>query len=115
MATPADRLVTTDDVITVEGIVGADASDVTVNGVVATLGVGSFSATVPLREGVNMVVAVGTKPNGKTGTTSIEVTRDVAAPVVRIDSPRDGFVSTSNVIAVTGLVNDIVNGPPTPS
>ena len=115
ITTPADRLVTTDDVITVEGIVGADASDVTVNGVVATLGVGSFSATVPLREGVNMVVAVGTKPNGKTGTTSIEVTRDVAAPVVRIDSPRDGFVSTSNVIAVTGLVNDIVNGPPTPS
>ncbi|MGH7340131.1 MAG: carboxypeptidase regulatory-like domain-containing protein, partial [Candidatus Rokuibacteriota bacterium] len=45
-----------------------------------------------------------------TGTDSIQITRDVIAPIVRIDSPRDGFVATSSHIAVTGLVNDIVPG-----
>ena len=32
------------------------------------------------------------------------------APIVRIDTPRDGFVSVNETIAVAGKVNDIVNG-----
>jgi hypothetical protein len=57
-----------------------------------------------------MLVALATSASGKTGTASVDVTRDIIAPIVRIDSPRDGFVSANNSIAVTGLVNDIVNG-----
>ena len=57
-----------------------------------------------------MLVAVAENANGKTGTDSVDVTRDIVAPIVRIDSPRDGFVSVVNTITVAGKVNDIVNG-----
>ncbi len=109
ITSPLDGLITKASDIVVTGSIGPDVTDVKVNGVVATLGA-TFSATVPLREGTNMLVAVATKASGKTGTDSLDVTRDIVAPIVRIDSPRDGFVSVNDVIAVTGKVNDIVNG-----
>ncbi len=114
IAAPGDGLITKDAEVQVSGTVGADVISVQVNGVAAPLAGTSFTATVPLREGINMLVALATKANGKTGTASVDVTRDIVAPVVRIDSPRDGFVSVTNVVSVTGLVNDIVNGGKNP-
>jgi uncharacterized repeat protein (TIGR01451 family) len=110
ITSPANRLITTADSISVSGTVGAGVTTLTVNDVAAALTGNAFNATVPLRAGINMIVAVGTKANGKTGTDSIDVTRDTIAPIVRIDSPSDGFVSANNAIPITGLVNDIVNG-----
>ena len=107
---PADGLITTEEQIDVSGTVGAGVSSVTVNGIGATVLGTDFSATIPLREGKNMIVAVAEKGNGNTGTDSIDVTRDNVAPIVRIDTPRDGFVSVVNRITITGQVNDIVNG-----
>ena len=107
---PATGLITREADVTVQGTFGAGVTAVDVNGVAASLGAGSFSATVPLRQGTNMLVAVARKANGKTGTNSVDVTQDRVAPIVRIDSPRDGFVSTTDVVTVTGLVNDVVNG-----
>ncbi|MCH9662065.1 MAG: carboxypeptidase-like regulatory domain-containing protein, partial [Gammaproteobacteria bacterium] len=106
---PTDALITKDDEVQVTGDVGDGVTKVMVNGVEATLG-GSFSATVPLREGKNMIVAVAENANGKTGTDTVDITRDNVAPIVRIDSPRDGFVSVEDKIAIAGKVNDIVNG-----
>ncbi|MGH8488731.1 MAG: MopE-related protein [Gammaproteobacteria bacterium] len=110
ITSPANGFITKEPEVPVTGTAGADVQTVTVNEVAASLSGGSFSATVPLREGTNMLVALGTKANGKTGTASIDVTRDVFAPTVRIDSPHDGFVSPNATIPVTGMVNDIVNG-----
>jgi uncharacterized repeat protein (TIGR01451 family) len=110
ITSPADRLITNTASLDVTGTVGPGVTTVTVNDVAATLSGNSFTATVPLRDGVNMIVAVGTKGNGKTGTDSVDVTRDTIAPIVRIDSPADGFVSANNALPITGLVNDIVNG-----
>jgi hypothetical protein len=107
---PDTGLITRDADVAVQGTVGAGVTGVDVNGVAASLGSGSFSATVPLRQGTNMLVAVARKANGKTGTHSVDVTQDLVAPIVRIDSPRDGFVSTTDLVTVTGLVNDVVNG-----
>ena len=109
IAGPVDGLITKDGEIQVTGTVGPNVATLTVNGVEATFG-SPFTAIVPLREGTNMIVAVATKANGKTGTDSVDVTRDIVAPIVRIDSPREGFLSVNNTVAVTGLVNDIVNG-----
>jgi hypothetical protein len=106
---PETGLITRDAQVAVQGTVGADVTSVDVNGVAASLGSGSFSATVPLRQGTNMLVAVARKANGKTGTHSVDVTQDLVAPIVRIDSPRDGLVSTTDLVTVTGLVNDVVN------
>ena len=107
---PADGLITKDDSIDVTGTVSSDVETVEVNGVTAALDSGGFTATVSLREGKNMLVAVATKSSGRTSTDSVDVTRDIFAPIVSIDSPRDGFISVNDTIAVTGKVNDIVNG-----
>jgi hypothetical protein len=107
---PENGLITRDLEVTVQGTVGDGVTDVEVNGVTASLSAPGFSATVPLRQGTNMLVAVARKANGKTGTHSVDVTQDLVAPIVRIDSPRNGFVSTTDLITVTGLVNDVVNG-----
>ena len=110
ITTPTEGLITNVPEIAVTGAVGGDVTGVVVNGVTASLNGTTFNVTVPLREGTNRLVAIATAANGKTGTASIDVTRDIFAPIVRIDSPRDGFVSADNLIAVTGQVNDIVNG-----
>lgn len=110
ITSPAGGLITLDADVQVTGTVSAGTSAVEINGVPASLVGLGFDAMVPLEEGLNMVVAVASRANGRTGTDSIDVTRDVFAPTVRIDSPRDGLVSVENLIAVTGLVNDIVNG-----
>jgi hypothetical protein len=107
---PQDRLITRAATLDVSGTVGTGVTDVQINGVAAPVNGTSFAATVPLRDGVNMIVAVATKANGKTGTDSIDVTRDTIAPIVRIDSPSANFISANNSIPVTGLVNDVVNG-----
>src|SRR5439155_23987963 len=108
--TPETGFITRDAQIAVQGTVGAGVTAVDVNGVAALLGGNSFSATVPLRQGTNMLVAVALKGNGKTGTHSVDVTQDLVAPIVRIDSPRDGFSSINDLVTVTGLVNHVVNG-----
>ncbi len=107
---PEDGAVTRDVEVVVSGTVGLGVAAVEVNGVPAPLSFGAFSATVPLRQGTNTLVALATKTNGRTGTATVQVVRDEIAPIVRIDSPRDGFVAPNPAVAVTGLVNDLVHG-----
>jgi hypothetical protein len=110
---PVEGEITSGTEIAVSGTVSPGSPAITrieINGVLADLAGGGFSANVPLRDGVNMLVALATKANGRTGAASLTVTRDVAAPIVRITAPRDGFVAIANRIAITGLVNDIVTG-----
>ncbi len=110
ITSPADGLIAAASDARVTGTVNAGVTAVDVNGITASLSGGAFSTTVPLREGRNMIVAVATRASGRTGTDSVDVTRDIVAPIVSIDSPSDGFVSVNDVIAVTGKVNDIVSG-----
>jgi hypothetical protein len=113
--TPADRLITREEWVAVTGTTGFEVTSVYVNGVAAELNASSFTANVPLRQGTNMLVAVASKANGKTGTATVDVTRDIAVPIVRVQSPRDGMVSVTNTVTVTGVVNDIVNGATDPT
>lgn len=110
ISSPTNGLITVDGSIAVIGLTEPDVTSVKVNDIDATLINGSFSVNVPLREGKNMLVAIATKDNGKTAVRSVDITRDIVAPIVKIDSPRDGVNSVDDLIAVTGLVNDIVNG-----
>ncbi|MDQ2696503.1 MAG: Ig-like domain-containing protein, partial [Pseudomonadota bacterium] len=112
IVTPAEGLVTRQTQIEVTGTVGANVQSVTVNGVAAMVSGGGFSASVPLREGVNMLVAVGTRPSGRTGSASVQITRDTTAPTVRIASPQDGLTAVVNSVTLAGQVNDMVGGAP---
>jgi hypothetical protein len=108
--TPASGLVTAADTIDVNGTIGTGVVTVQVSGVAASVGGSGFSATVPLRSGPNMLVAIATDADGNTGTDSVQVTRDIIAPNVQINSPPDGFQAIVDRVTVTGVVNDIVSG-----
>ncbi|MCA9773602.1 MAG: hypothetical protein KC466_14395, partial [Myxococcales bacterium] len=101
LASPTDGFITTGDAATVSGTVGAGVARVEVAGIAADLNGASFSATVPLREGTQMLTAVAVKASGNTGGAAVEVTRDLFAPIARITSPADGFVSANATITVT--------------
>ncbi|RME56829.1 MAG: hypothetical protein D6795_00585 [Deltaproteobacteria bacterium] len=73
---PADATVTQAATVTVAGTVSTSADLVEVNGIAATLGGGTFQATVPLEEGTNLLVAVARAPSGATGNAVVRLMRD---------------------------------------
>jgi len=95
---------------TVNGTVSDPNATVAVNGIPAPNSNGSFSVSVPLTEGNNTLTATATSSSGSTGAASILVTLDTVPPRVTINSPVNGFVTTSSAVDVAGIVNDIVVG-----
>jgi YD repeat-containing protein len=100
--------VTKNSTVTVSG----SASDrtpvkLTINGVVASLSSGSFSATVPLAvEGDNVIHIVAVDAAGNTTDSTRTVTRDTQAPTLSLTSPADQAILTGATVTVTGTVQD---------
>ena len=84
---------------------GTEPIGVTVNGVVATVAGGSFTASVPLVEGANTVTATATNAFGE-ASASTPVTLDTTPPVVTITSPANGSLTAEASTSVTGTVFD---------
>ena len=101
--------------ITVEGTIDVASSQVTVNGVPASVSGGRFIANnVPLpRDGNNIITATGAPPGGVAGQASIMVILDTQPPSLVIDGPANGFTTSDETISVTGMVSDVIT--PTPS
>lgn len=95
---------------TVSGTVTGSASSVVINSISTTVVNGTFTASVPLAEGPNILTATATSPGGQSGSASITVTLDTTPPHVTITSPVQQFVTTAASMSVTGNVNDIVVG-----
>ncbi len=112
--TPIDGGVTAADTILVSGTTGPGVTSVEVGGQGTSVTGGSFAISVPLHEGTQSVIATASDDVGNTGTDSVVVTRDNVAPVVKFDAPLDGDVVSSDQIALTGIVNDVVDGATTP-
>ena len=110
ITSPANLFLINQNSVVVSGTAGGTTTAVTVNGVAASLSAGRFSATVPLREGNNVITAVGLTAEGQTPTASIQVTVDTTPPRLTIDSPRDGAVLSDPFATVTGIINDTVVG-----
>jgi PKD repeat protein len=96
--------------IQVAGTAGSTVQTVTVNGVTATLSGGTFSATIPVRAGVNILTAAGTDNKGNVGTASTSVTVDLSPPIVSVLQPVNGSTVTTQQITVAGMVTDQVTG-----
>lgn len=79
---------------------------VAVNGVVAPVSGGSFSAGVPLQAGANTLTASATDAAGNTGSASVGVILDTQAPALTITGPADGTLTTLSLINVAGTVAD---------
>jgi hypothetical protein len=78
---------------------------VMVNGVVAALERGVFSAKVNIVEGSNTITAVATDPFVNTGMDSITVVLDSKPPTVEITGPRANSLMNSKTVTVSGIAD----------
>ena len=107
---PADLAYLNTSPITVSGSVGDPGAAVTVNGIAAVAGGGTFQASVPLVEGTNTLTAVAQNTAGTTSTATVQVTLDTTPPHLTIESPAENLSTTDTSVTVSGTVNDIVVG-----
>lgn len=107
LAQPAQDAVVNSQQVTVTGAFGdATATSVSVNGVAATLNGNSFSASVTLtNEGNNTLLVRATDAAGNQSETTRRVRRDIAAPILNVNSPANGL--TTDMVIVSGGVFDI--------
>ena len=106
---PATLITVGSTPLTIEGTVSDPDANLTVNGVPVTNNNGAFKADVALTEGHNSIVARAVKGTQE-GTGTISVSLDLTPPYITIESPLNGATVTSKVVAVSGLINDIVRG-----
>ncbi len=114
ITSPSDLSYVNATTATVSGTVavtGTGGATVSVNGVAATVGGSTFTAAgVPLIEGGNTLTATASDGQGRVGTASINVVRDLTPPHVAIYTPSAGATIADTTVVVSGLVNDIVAG-----
>ena len=110
ITSPADLSYLNLSPTTVTGTVSDPQAKIIINSISVPNANGSFSATIPLAEGPNILTATATSASGSVGTSSIQVNLDTTPPHVTITSPTNQFVTTSASISVAGNVNDIVVG-----
>lgn len=113
VTSPEDGLVLRAGTIDVQGTaVAADLATVELNGVVVEVAEdGSFSVEgLALEEGRNNITAIATDAFGNVGLSRVVVFRDTLAPMLRIETPRDGEILTSTQVDLAGICNDLVAG-----
>lgn len=109
LSAPADNLVTRLATATVSGTATDASTAVTVNtnGTPFPLGGdGSFSGSIPLAVGANVLTTTATDAAGNATSVVRNVTRDTLPPVLTVSAPADGATTTSDSITVSGSVTD---------
>jgi RHS repeat-associated protein len=100
---PAPGTVVPETAITLRGRASDARLDrVTVNGTRAQLNGEVWSLTVNLAEGINGFAVRAFDAAGNSSDASVSVTRDAAAPAVRIEQPADGARLNAATVAVSG-------------
>ncbi len=110
ITSPTNLSVTNITPVTVAGTVSDPSATLNINGIVVPQSSGSFSISVPLVEGLNVLTAVATNTSGVTGSATAQITLDTTPPHITIDSPADGTITTDPSVTVTGIANDVVVG-----
>lgn len=107
IAQPTERTYTKGDQVTVSGSYSdATATSVIVNGVLATLNGGNFTANVPLNDGPNTLRVVATDALGNSSELAQTITRDTGLPVLTVTEPTEASTIGKNVVHVSGTVTD---------
>ena len=110
ITSPADLSYLNLSPTTVTGTVSDPQAKIIINSIAVPNANGSFSGTIPLAEGPNILSATATSASGSVGSSSIQVNLDTTPPHVTITSPTNQFATTAASISVAGNVNDIVVG-----
>jgi hypothetical protein len=95
--------------VVVRGTV-VNAASLACNRVAASVASGAFEVVVPLHSAENLIACMATGTDGRLAGDSLSITLDDVAPVVRIDSPAENAVTESELLDVTGIVNDVLSG-----
>jgi len=107
VTSPESGLLIREATVEVSGSVSPETESVEVSGVTAELDGGAFTARdVPVDEGNNTLSVIARTASGGIGTASVDVIRDTDAPRVVVRSPRDGTVTGSAQVTVTGELID---------
>jgi len=94
--------------ITVSGTVDDNAVSVYVNSIQASISTNTFSATIPLVEGDNVITAIATDQYGQTGSSSITVILASKGSVAgTVTSALTGLAVSSATVMVTDSLNNI--------
>jgi hypothetical protein len=109
ITTPGNGLSTTVGNVSVTGTLDEPATVMIGNTQAVVSGL-TFSATVPLHEGNNLLAVAATDPSGNTGAASVVVLLDTTPPRVAVQTPAPSAVITSATTTVTGSVQDLVIG-----
>jgi uncharacterized Zn-binding protein involved in type VI secretion len=110
-------LITESDTVTVQGTVDDNGIDLTINGKSVRVQGRSFSQTVSLAEGLNVISVEATDHFGNTTTEKLQVIRDTQAPQVWLEMPPAGAV-LNYFPDILGITEDLtavqvtVNGAP---
>lgn len=103
---PLDGFITNKDKVTVKGITDIDAS-VTVNEQAVENVEGSFTTTVDLVEGENIIRVAATSPMGYTNSVEVKAFRDTITPVINTFVINDGSPFTkSKYVTLRLIAND---------
>lgn len=111
---PEDLSVVTASPVTVTGTIDDQDATVTVNGVSATIGDGTYTASVDLQEGSNDITVVATNSTGETTAGITVILNTVPGPAIAIQSPRElsiwgrvldlGVTPSPIPVTVTGVI-----------
>lgn len=104
---PTANSATNSSQVTVSGTFSdATTTTVKVNDIVAALSGNTFSASVPLSEGGNLLNVTAIDGAGNQGTASRNLTRDTTAPTIAISQPGEGTFTANTQVTVTGNFSD---------
>ncbi|MFZ1081171.1 MAG: Ig-like domain-containing protein, partial [Candidatus Kryptoniota bacterium] len=104
---PANGTITKNASITVGGTVtDQSAVTLTVNGTAVTVSNGSFSTSVSLTEGVDVITVVAIDASGNQSTQKVMVTKDSTPPTLTVISPINGLITNASSVSVYGTVVD---------
>jgi hypothetical protein len=105
--TPESGAFVSTSTVSVFGEVSVLGAVVAVNGVPASVSGTRFSALgIPVAAGRNVLTATVTSPTGRVSAASVVVLRDLIAPRVHIDLPRDGALIETPLTDVAGTVSE---------
>jgi uncharacterized protein YfaP (DUF2135 family) len=103
ITSPSEKFVTNQNLIQISGVTEQGAS-VSIAGVeVSVNSDGTFSKSIPLKEGVNVIKIEARDKSGNAAFTSIEGILDTIPPILNITSPSENFVSNSPNVLLTGI------------
>jgi large repetitive protein len=99
--------------VTVTGRVSKPVVAVTINQQQAVLEPDGLAFSFPkffLREGTNLITAVARDAQGRVSSSSVTVSVDQTAPILRVEAPGNKAVTSNTRIDIRGMANDAVEG-----